>query len=158
MQTVAFKTLLTNPAHLIATGFGVGLLPGIPGTCGALLAVPLYLLLAPLPMSWYLVVVTAVTLTGIIAAGKSARMLGESDPGIIVIDETAGMLIGFTAIPAGWIWLTVAFIMFRFLDIVKPWPVCLFDRYCYGGTGIMLDDIVAGIMTVAAVQLLAMTV
>ena len=155
MQTATFKTLLSSPAHFVAMGFGTGLVPKIPGTCGALLAIVLYGLLVPLPLPLYLVVVAAVTLVGILAAGKSARLLGVRDPNVIVIDEIAGMLIGLTAIPDGWVWLAIAFGVFRFLDVVKPWPICVFDRHGSGGLGIVLDDVAAGVMTFVVVQLLA---
>ena len=157
MQELNFKTLFSDPAHFIALGFGAGLVPKIPGTIGTLLAIPIYLLLTELSLLWYLSVVMGITIIGIFVAGRSERLLEKQDPRAIVIDEIAGMLLGFTALPSGWVWILIAFIIFRYLDMVKPWPICLFDRHIHGGLGIMLDDIVAGALTIAGVHLLAMS-
>ncbi len=157
MQALNLKTLFSSPAHFVALGFGVGLIPKIPGTFGTLLAIPFYLLLSGLSVLSYLLIVAAIAVIGIFAAKRSERLLGRQDPNAIVIDEVVGMLLGLTALPAGWVWLVIAFVLFRFLDMIKPWPIRLFDRHVHGGLGIMLDDMVAGAVTFIGVQLLSMS-
>ena len=135
---------LKKPIHLLAFGFGSGLAPVAPGTFGTLAAVPLYLLLAPLPLPAYLAVVTAVSLAGIWICGRASRDLGVHDHPGIVWDEIAGFLVTMTAAPRGWSWLLLGFLLFRLFDIFKPWPIGWLDRRVRGGLGIMLDDLLAG--------------
>ncbi len=137
-------------AMAVATMGGLGRLPA-PGTFGSLPALP-FALLGPLPC---LLLGVAVAVLGYVAVREV--LLGDEarDPGWIVVDEAAGMLmalsgLGVTPTLAG---VVVAFLLFRLLDIAKPWPVSLADRQ-HGAFGVMLDDIVAGIG--AAVGLIAL--
>ena len=150
----SLKLLFSDPAHLIAMGFGAGLSPVMPGTVGSLLGVAVFLGVRDLTWPAYLVLTACVTFVGILAAQRSARLLGSKDPGCIVIDEVAGMLLTLFLLPAGWGWLLVGFVLFRLFDIFKPWPVSFADRHVPGGFGIMLDDLFAGIYALAAVQAL----
>ena len=150
------KTLLSDPAHFIAMGFGAGLSPKMPGTIGTALAVVIYLLLPDLNAIKYLSLVLIITVVGTWAAHRSARLLQADDPGFIVIDEIAGMLLALFMLPDGWIWVAISFLLFRLFDVVKPLPICLVDRYVHGGIGIMLDDILAGIYTLISLQVLIM--
>lgn len=147
-----------RPHHWLAYGLGAGLFPWAPGTMGTLVAIPLYLLLRPLPLLGYLGVLLALFLLGVWACGKTARELGAQDPSAIVWDEILGFLLAMTAVPPGWPWLLAGFALFRGFDILKPWPIGLLDKRLRGGLGIMLDDIAAGALTwvllQAAVQLL----
>lgn len=147
-----------RPHHWLAYGLGAGLFPWAPGTMGTLVAIPLYLLLRPLPLLGYLGVLLALFLLGVWACGKTARELGARDPSAIVWDEILGFLLAMTAVPPGWPWLLAGFALFRGFDILKPWPIGLLDKRLRGGLGIMLDDIAAGALTwvllQAAVQLL----
>lgn len=147
------RLVMTTPEHLIAFGFGAGLSPKAPGTAGTLVALPLFLLLCWLPLPLYLALTAALFGFGVWVCGRSATLLGVPDHSGIVFDEIVGFLVaaaplvpvmGITAGPL-WAWLLVAFVLFRFFDIVKPWPIRGLDRSVHGGFGIMLDDLVAGI-------------
>lgn len=156
MQTTALaKTVFSSPVHFLAFGFGSGLSPFAPGTAGTLMAVPLYLLLAPLPLWAYVLVLVAVSVAGIWICGESSRMLGVHDHGGIVWDEFAGYLLTMLAAPQGWEWVIAGFFLFRLFDVWKPWPVRIADRNIQGGLGIMLDDILAGVYSLLALQVLA---
>jgi len=146
------------PHHWLAYGLGAGLFPWAPGTVGALVAVPLYLLLRPLPLLWYLAVLLVMFLIGVWACDKTARELHTSDPSSIVWDEILGFLLAMTAAPPGWPWLLAGFILFRCFDILKPWPVGALDKRVAGGLGIMLDDVAAGAMTCLMLQAAAVWV
>ncbi len=147
------KLILSTPEHLVAFGFGAGLSPIAPGTFGTLIALPFWLALFWLPVEIYLGAVLVLFLFGCWVCGRSAKLLGQHDYGGIVFDEIVGFLI--TCIPLlpglhlkeGYFfhWLAAAFILFRFFDILKPWPIRTLDRRVHGGFGIMLDDALAGV-------------
>ena len=148
---IAARQLL-NPACLFALGFGSGLMPVAPGTAGTLAAVPLYLLLQGLPLITYLAVVVVALFGGILVCGYTATRLGVHDHPAIVWDEIVGYLITMVAAPAGWQWVVAGFVLFRLFDILKPWPIGWLDRRVHGGTGIMLDDVIAGVFAAAVLQ------
>lgn len=143
-----------RPHHWLAYGAGSGLSPWAPGTAGTLAAIPLYLLLAPLPLVAYLALVAAFFAIGVWACDKTARELGVDDPSPVVWDEVVGLLVTMIAAPAGWVWVLIGFLLFRFFDILKPWPIRVLDRDLHGGLGIMLDDLVAGLMAWGVLQAL----
>lgn len=147
---------LKNPVHFLALGFGSGLAAKAPGTFGTLAAVPLYLLLAQLPLSWYLAVTLVCVLAGIYICDKAARDMGVHDHGAIVWDEVAGLLITMIAAPAGVLWLVVGFVLFRLFDIIKPWPIRWLDAKVEGGFGIMIDDVLAGIFALVCLQVIVL--
>ena len=141
--------------HWIAFGFGSGLAPKAPGTFGTLAAIPLYLLMSPLAWPYYLGLIGIFTLIGIWACDRTARELGAKDPSAIVWDEFVGFFITMFAAPTGWAWVLAGFAAFRLFDIWKPWPIRFIDRHVEGGLGIMLDDILAGLMAAATLWLAA---
>ncbi len=145
-----------NPAHLLAFGLGSGALPRAPGTWGTLAAIPLYLLLSGLPLSAYLAVTLVLALAGVWICHVTARDLGVHDHPGIVWDEIVGYLVTMIAAPAGWLWIVLGFLLFRLFDILKPWPIGPVDRRVGGGLGIMLDDLLAGVMALGVLQLLAL--
>ena len=151
MNAISFKQL-KDPVVLIAVGFGSGLAPKAPGTAGTLLAVPLYVLMQPMPLISYMLITTCLFISGIWICTYTAEKFGVHDHPSIVIDEIAGYLITMTAAPEGWLAIIAGFILFRLFDAVKPWPVSWFDRNINGGLGIMLDDVVAGIMVMAVMH------
>ncbi|MFT6507152.1 MAG: phosphatidylglycerophosphatase A [Colwellia polaris] len=151
-STANFRLL--NPVHFLALGFGSGLSPKAPGTFGTLAAVPLFLLMAPLSTSIYLSLLVIMSLAGIYICGKAAEDAGVPDHGAIVWDEIVGLLITMCLMPVTWQTLLVGFALFRFFDILKPWPISFIDKNCHGGFGIMLDDIVAGIAAWACMMLI----
>ncbi len=147
--------VLGSPVHFLAFGFGVGLSPIAPGTFGTLVAIPLYWLMQPLALPWYLLLVVVISLVGIWLCGASAKQLGLHDPAGVVWDEIAGFLITMIAAPSGWKWILIGFILFRLFDIWKPWPIRWADQKVAGGLGIMLDDIIAGIYALIGLQTIA---
>jgi len=142
-------TLLRDPGHLLALGFGSGLAPRAPGTFGTLVAVPVYLLCAQLPLVTYLSVVVAAFVLGVYLCGRTARALGVHDHPGIVWDEVVGYLLTMAWAPSGWLWVVLGFIFFRLFDILKPWPIRVLDRSVHGGLGIMIDDALAGVLAAA---------
>ena len=147
-----------NIRHWLAYGFGAGLSPWAPGTVGTLVAVPIYLLLSPLPFWLYALLILSMIGAGVWACGAAARDSGSEDPSAIVWDEIVGFLVAMMAAPAGLAWIIAGFLLFRAFDIFKPWPVGAVDKRVRGGFGIMLDDIIAGLTTFALLKLLAMMV
>jgi phosphatidylglycerophosphatase A len=146
-------------AWAIGTFFGAGLLKPGPGTYGSISAVLLWYaaahLLHPSPIA--LVIGTTIaaiiaTLIGIPAATIVARESGRKDPGHVIIDEVAGQLIALIAIPADWRHATLSLLLFRLFDIFKPPPIRRLERLP-AGTGIMLDDVAAGLFALAVAQL-----
>lgn len=145
-------------ATLTATFFGVGHMRPGPGTWASASAMLLWAALAhSLPASARIPVVIAlaiiVTAGGIPAATAVARASGKNDPSFVVIDEVAGQLISLIAVPLAWKTFVAGFILFRVFDILKPPPVRQLERLPEG-TGIMLDDVAAGIYALAVMQLL----
>jgi phosphatidylglycerophosphatase A len=150
------STIIKNPVHFLAFGFGSGLSPVAPGTMGTVVAVPIYVLLTHyLPLTQYLMAVGLLTLVGIAICHKSAQWLGVHDHPGIVWDEIAGFLITMIAAPEGWWWIFTGFLLFRLFDIWKPWPIGAIDKQVSGGLGIMLDDILAGVYAWGVIQILA---
>jgi phosphatidylglycerophosphatase A len=135
--------LLRDPVHFVALGFGSGLAPRAPGTAGTLVGVLLDPLLRPLGLELRIVVVALMFGFGVWICGESARRLGTHDHPGIVWDEIVGYLALMLVLPAGWAWALAGFVVFRFFDIVKPWPIRQLDHGVSGGLGIMLDDIMA---------------
>jgi phosphatidylglycerophosphatase A len=143
---------LKDPVILIAVGFGSGLAPKAPGTAGTVVAIPLYMLMQQLPLVTYLVVTTCLFIAGIWICTYTAEKLGVHDHPAIVIDEIVGYLITMIAAPEGWLPIVLGFGLFRLLDAAKPWPISWFDRAVGGGLGIMLDDVVAGVIAMIIIQ------
>lgn len=136
--------LLRHPVHLLAFGFGSGLAPKAPGTFGTLAAIPVFLLICPLPLLYYALFVLATALLGIYLCGKTARDLRVHDHSGIVWDEMVGYWITMLMIPPSWHSMLAGFLLFRLFDIWKPFPIRWLDQQVKGGFGIMADDILAG--------------
>lgn len=140
-----FKSL----TQFLAFGFGSGLSPKAPGTAGTVVAIPLYLLASNLSLPVYTVLVVIACLFGIWVCGKASEELKVHDHPGIVWDEFAGFWITMWALPTTWYTVVLGFALFRFFDIVKPWPIRFYDKNLHGGLGIMLDDIIAGVFSCA---------
>ena len=138
-------TLLINPIHFLSLGFGSGLSPYAPGTAGTLAAIPVFWLMAPLPLELYLGIVVLLFIVGIYLCQKTTDKLGAHDHSAIVWDEVVGYLLTMIAVPFDWRWVILGFFLFRLFDVWKPWPVRLLDRHVGGGLGIMLDDVGAAV-------------
>ncbi len=143
---VSPRVLLSSPGNLLAFGFGSGLAPWAPGTFGTLTAIPFYLLLTRIDPYLYLGVIVFGFVAGIKFCANAADELGTHDHPAIVWDEMVGMWIALWLVPFTWFNLLLGFLLFRLFDIVKPWPIRSLDRHVRGGTGIMVDDVVAGIL------------
>jgi len=144
--------LLRDPGHFLSLGFGSGLSPLAPGTAGTAAAIPLWWLLAPLPLWAYALVVLAMFLVGILLCQRTTDRLGSHDHSAIVWDEVVGYLLTMIAVPFSWTAAILGFFLFRLFDVWKPWPVRALDRRVQGGLGIMLDDVGAAIYAALALQ------
>ncbi|MFU8783981.1 phosphatidylglycerophosphatase A [Aliidiomarina sp.] len=147
------RELIKHPVHFFSFGFGTGLLPKAPGTFGTLPAIVLVWLFSPLDVAAYMGVVVFATIIGIYLCGATAKAMGEHDAPAIVWDEIAGYMIAMIAVPVSWQSLLLAFVLFRIFDIIKPWPISWLDKKVDGGFGIMLDDIVAGFITLVLMHI-----
>lgn len=146
--------MLCHPVHCFSLGFGAGLSPYAPGTMGTLAAIPLYLLISALPLAIYLGIIITGFLLGIYFCRVTSEALGVHDHPGIVWDEVIGFCITMIAAPAvSWQWIVAGFVLFRLFDIFKPWPVRLADKRLPGGFGIMLDDVLAGVYALTAMQI-----
>ena len=147
---IVFKnmTYLERCIVFCGVGFGSGLAPKAPGTFGsafALLFVPIWLALG----FWgSIFAILLMSLIGIYICGQTAKIIHVHDDGRIVWDEFAGQSISFLPLiyfgHMNWVWMLVAFGLFRLFDIWKPWPILVIDQKVGGGFGIMFDDIIAG--------------
>jgi phosphatidylglycerophosphatase A len=144
-QTGLARTVLTDPVHFVAFGFGTGLTPLAPGTAGSLPGMLLFWLTMPFGLYVQLGIGAALVVIGIWFCGESARRIGVHDHGGIVWDEITGMFLTLLAAPVSLVGWALAFVLFRLTDIVKPWPIRDLDHRIGGGVGIMLDDLVAAL-------------
>jgi len=137
-----------------ATGFGLGRIPVAPGTFGTLAAIPLIWLMAWLDKGAMAFFLVGLILLSIYVADRAETLMGEKDPGSIVIDEIAGFCITMTLVPIGWGSIVLGFVAFRGFDILKPVPVKYFENKFSGGAGIVLDDIMAGVLAALVLKFL----
>jgi phosphatidylglycerophosphatase A len=137
----------------IATLFGVGRISRAPGTWGSLVSLPVCFLLLKLGPFIYMGATLAIIILAIVAAEHYEVHSEKHDSKEIVIDEMAGMLVTMTWLPLTWQSFVLGFLVFRFLDIIKPFPISYFDRRVKGGFGVVADDIVAGMIGNALLQL-----
>lgn len=156
MTVAEARSPLASAATAIAvaagTGLGSGFFPVAPGTAGSLVAVGLYWALAPAGLPVLFLVVALLFAVGVWAAGVCGRRYGKHDHGRIVIDEFVGQLIALATFPATPAWSLAGFLLFRLFDIWKPFPARTIDRGWRSGTGVMADDVVAGIYANLALQ------
>ena len=136
----------------IATLWFIGYLPIAPGTFGSLAAFALFILLKPsLPVHFILLLLIGVV--GVVSSHIAEILLNERDSGHIVIDEVCGYFVSVLFLPQTLGYAVAAFFLFRFFDILKPFPIRQIESAMKGGTGIMTDDILAGIYTNVALQI-----
>ena len=150
-----WRFLFSHPAYLLAFGFGSGLARKAPGTFGTLVAFPMYWYLAPrLTDAVFLLVLIWSFAIGVWVCDKTGKALGVPDHGGIVWDEIAAFMLVLFFTPPGWQWSLLAFVLFRFFDIVKPQPIRYFDSNWHGGLGVMFDDLLAAGYTLLCLALL----
>ncbi len=147
------RSVWQNPVHFLAFGFGSGTLPWMPGTFGAVAAIPLYLFIANLPLIYYGVITLILIIIGIGLCEITERALGVHDYAGIVWDEIVGYLVTMFAVPLEWTWIIAGFVLFRIFDIWKPWPISWLNRHVKGGLGIIVDDVLAGVFACIVLQL-----
>jgi phosphatidylglycerophosphatase A len=136
----------SHPAWLLATWFGTGRLPGVPGTWGSLAALPFALALAWLGGPWLVLGATAALFgPGVWATRRYMAAFGVHDPGTVVVDEVIGQWLAVAFLPLTPLAYGLGFVLFRVLDVVKPWPASWIDRRTTGAAWVLLDDVVAGI-------------
>ena len=147
-QAVKEARVRAKVVLFLAHGFATGRAAVAPGTFGTLPGVVLAvaLLSMPLPLSVYIGITVLLLAVGIPLCGEAAVLLGRKDPPSVVWDEIVGMLVTMTAVPLSLASVLAGFVLFRMFDIWKPWPIGWVDRQIAGGLGIMLDDVIAGVM------------
>jgi phosphatidylglycerophosphatase A len=153
MSAATWKLLIATPANFLALGGGSGLAPKAPGTFGTLVGI-LFFLLMPSNLWMYLAVVLWLFIVGVWCCQACADQLGVHDHPSIVWDEIVGFLITMIAVPKSLLWIVIGFALFRFFDVLKPWPISRVDREVHGGLGIMLDDVIAAFFAAVCMQLL----
>jgi len=137
----------------ISSFFFVGYLPAIPGSFGSLAGVGLFYLLKNSNSPVYFLFVLGVIALGLLTSGRMERLLGKKDPGCIVIDEVAGMLISLSFMPLDLRIVFLGFLIFRILDTLKPYPAGRLQNL-RGSVGVMADDLIAGIYTNIVLQVI----
>ena len=153
MRAPSVRFVLTHPAHFVALGGGLGLIPFAPGTFGTLLAFPIFWGAAAAGFSpqdqpaVYLAGVAFLFALGVRACTITGRNLGAPDHGSMVWDETVAFLLVLFFTPRYSLWQGFAFVVFRFFDIAKPPPIRYYERKFKGGYGVMIDDLLAACYT-----------
>ena len=143
------KVALGTLSGFIAFGFGSGLTRAAPGTVGTLAAIPIAIPLLLLPQTVFWLVWLVSFMLGVYVCGESCRMLGVHDHGGVVWDEMVAWWFIVAFIPTNAYWWMAGFLLFRLFDIIKPWPIQQVDQKVHGGFGIMVDDILAAVYTLA---------
>jgi phosphatidylglycerophosphatase A len=131
----------------LATGCFIGNISFAPGTFGSILGLPLCFLLCKIDLPVAVLLTVIFVFFAIWIAQRAEKILNTEDPGCIVIDEIAGILVTFTGLPFNMISVAFGFIIFRALDIWKPYPISWIERKLSGGAGIVMDDVAAGIFS-----------
>ena len=133
--------------------FFIGYLPLVPGTFGSIFGVGLFYLLKGTTSVTYFSFIFGIIVLGLITSGRTERLLNKKDPGCIVIDEMAGMLIALSFMPLDFKIIFLAFLIFRILDTLKPYPAARLQNM-HGAVGVMGDDLIAGIYTNIVLQVI----
>ena len=147
------RTLFTSPLTWIASGLGSGLSPIAPGTAGSAVGVLLFIPLSWVSIWWQVAATLLVFLVGVWASSATATRKHLKDPGLVVVDEIAGMWVTLLLVPFGWRAALAGFFLFRVMDVFKPFPARQLESLP-SGWGIMTDDIMAGVYANLVLQLL----
>lgn len=143
------RDILTHPIHILSFGFGSGLSPRAPGTFGSAAAIPFWLLFHDQPLMIQALIIAVSFVLGCYFCHVTANAMKVHDHPGIVWDEFVGIWIPLMLIGPEPMAILVVFALFRFFDVLKPWPINWLDRRVSGGVGIMVDDVVAGLYAVA---------
>ena len=147
-------TLNQKFALFFATGFFSGKVPFAPGTVGTLVGIPFALLLLVVPPAFHGIYIVGLILAAIYVADQTEKILKKKDPGCIVIDEIAGYVVTLSLVPVHVHTLVAGFFIFRAFDILKCRPVRYFESNFPGGAGVVLDDIMAGVLSAVVLKML----
>lgn len=131
--------------RILSTFFYVGYLPLIPGTFGSLAGIVLFYLIKDNPVN-YILWITVIMIAGFLVCGRAEEIMQKKDPRYVVIDEVSGMLLSLLFLPYDIKIVIIAFILFRILDTLKPFPAGCLERF-KGSLGVMGDDLIAGLYT-----------
>jgi phosphatidylglycerophosphatase A len=140
---------------LLATGFGAGYSPIAPGTLGTLVAIPIYYFLSDIPSPFYEITLVGFFFLSVWISENAEAFFGKKDDPRIVIDEVMGFLITMLWLPKAILFVILGFFLFRFFDILKPFPIRYLERRLKGGLGVVLDDVMAGIYANVVLQVIA---
>jgi phosphatidylglycerophosphatase A len=138
----------------LATGFYIGNIPFAPGTLGSLIGLPVCFVLAVLKLPQAIACALLFIFFAIWIANSAERVLNRTDPGCIVIDEVAGMVVTLIGLPFNLTTAVFGFFCFRILDILKPFPIRFLDKKISGGLGVVADDVAAGIIANLLIRLI----
>ncbi|MCX7816350.1 MAG: phosphatidylglycerophosphatase A [Syntrophales bacterium] len=141
-------------AKILATGCGIGFVPYAPGTAGTILGIPIFLALVDLQWTLYLLTILAFTILSVYIAGIAEMNLKKKDAPPIIIDEITGFLWTMFLVSPDFFNITAGFLIFRFFDIVKPFPIRRIQKALPGGWGIVMDDVAAGIYACTSLHLI----
>jgi phosphatidylglycerophosphatase A len=140
---------------LLATGFGVGYSPIAPGTLGTLIAIPVYYFLSTIPSPLYEITLIAFLFLSVWISENAEIFFGKKDDTRIVIDEMIGFLIAMLWVPKTTRFIIIGFFLFRFFDILKPFPIRGLEKRLKGGFGVVLDDVLAGVYANIILQIIS---
>jgi len=144
--------LIYKTALILSSWFGIGLIPKMPGTVATLAAIPISIVMNHLGLFFGGLLLAISMIAAFWSSGVTERLLGRDDPSEVVIDEVVGFLLTIYLLPVSWLSITLGFMMFRFFDILKPFPIKRLERVG-GGTGVVLDDLVAGIYAALSINI-----
>ena len=148
------KLFFEKLAVFISTGVYTGYFPFAPGTIGTITAIPLVLLLSLFTPLTYGIVTVAIFVAGVWSSGMAEVIFQRNDAPPIVIDEIVGFLITMFYVPKGAKYIILGFFLFRFFDIIKPYPANVMNEQVKGGWGVVLDDVFAGIYANISIQVI----
>ncbi len=148
-----FKQISDFLVKAAASVFFIGYLPLIPGTFGSVAGVGLFYLSRGLDPWLYILLISILIVLGLVASGRVEKLSNKKDPRYIVIDEVAGMLVALLFMPYDLKVILLAFLIFRILDTLKPYPASRFQNR-QGAIGVMGDDLVAGLYTNILLQII----
>ena len=145
------------PAVLIATGFGIGRMPAMPGTFGTLWAIPIFAAMQAAGLSMMVQLALAVLVAAICVpiSTLAEKAIGGKDPGCIVCDEYASFLLVLVCVPESYQYWIGSFLLFRLFDIAKPWPIRIAQNRLKSGLGIVADDLLAALYTITIAWIVA---
>lgn len=141
----------------VATGAGLGKIPIAPGTFGTLAGIPFALLLTLMAPKFAALYIVTLILAAVYLADEAETYLNAKDPGCIVIDEVAGYVVTLSVVPIEISTMIAGFFIFRFFDILKPFPARYFEKRFAGGAAVVLDDVMAGVLSAPVLWMLDLT-